>query len=557
MKIKTTTSIIHAVLCSVALVCFLPLSTHAVNPPPDGGYPGGNTAEGDNALLHVNTAIGINNTAVGANALRDNTTGQYNVAVGSSALASNTTGDFNMAIGTEALAHSNGTFNLAIGFRTLFLNSTGSRLTAIGAAAVRNNTIGSDNTGIGSTAMRENTTGEFNTAIGSAALRENTIGDNNTAIGADALSSNTNGTGNTATGALALFNNAAGNSNTANGLSALQGNITGGFNTATGSLALTSNTAGSDNTATGYEALNQNTTGTQNNAFGASALSQHMTGDSNNAVGSNALLVDHTGISNNAFGNDALAGNINGNFNTAIGDAALLACHGSSNTAIGVGAGANVNTAHNAICVGSPGADVSDSFYVANVFETSIAADNLPVRIDVTGRLGTQSSSRRFKKDIATMETASEAILSLRPVTFHYKTDTKGAPQFGLIAEEVAKVNPALVLPDKEGKPYTVRYDAVNAMLLNEFLKEHHQVQDLKAIVAVQQKQIEALTAGLQKVSAQQARVTIAFFIMNFINVFLFEVDCSKSARNQQSPPRDFFQEATSLRLTRGSSWIW
>jgi len=124
------------------------------------------------------------------------------------------------------------------------------------------------------------------------------------------------------------------------------------------------------------------------------------------------------------------------------------------------------------------------------------------------------SSSRRFKKDIATMDNASEAILSLKPVTFHYKSDKTGTPQFGLIAEEVAKVNPTLVLPDKEGKPYTVRYDAVNAMLLNEFLKAHHKIeeqeatiaqlkQDFQSKLAEQQKQIEALTAGLQKVSAQ------------------------------------------------------
>jgi len=113
------------------------------------------------------------------------------------------------------------------------------------------------------------------------------------------------------------------------------------------------------------------------------------------------------------------------------------------------------------------------------------------------------ASSERFKKDISTMEKASEAVLSLRPVTFHYKTDTKGTPQFGLIAEEVAKVNPALVLPDKEGKPYTVRYEAVNAMLLNEFLKEHRKNEEQEATIASLQKQIEALTAGLQKVSAQ------------------------------------------------------
>ena len=103
------------------------------------------------------------------------------------------------------------------------------------------------------------------------------------------------------------------------------------------------------------------------------------------------------------------------------------------------------------------------------------------------------------------MDNASEAILALKPVTFRYKQgiDNKGIPQFGLVAEDVEKVNPDLVVRDEEGKPYTVRYDAVNAMLLNEFLKEHHQVQDLKAIVAEQQKQIDALTAGLQKVSAQ------------------------------------------------------
>jgi len=136
------------------------------------------------------------------------------------------------------------------------------------------------------------------------------------------------------------------------------------------------------------------------------------------------------------------------------------------------------------------------------------------VVIDSAGQLGTMSSSYRFKKDISTMEKSSEALLSLRPVTFHYKTDTKSTPQFGLIAEEVAKVNPDLVVRDKKDEIYTVRYDAVNAMLLNEFLKEHRKIQELEATVAKQQKdlqatsthqqkQIEALTAGLQKVSAQ------------------------------------------------------
>jgi uncharacterized coiled-coil protein SlyX len=155
--------------------------------------------------------------------------------------------------------------------------------------------------------------------------------------------------------------------------------------------------------------------------------------------------------------------------------------------------------------------NVDGTTFIGHIYGvTTQSGATAPVVVSDQGQLGTVSSSERFKKDIATMERASEAILSLRPVTFHYKTDSKDTPQFGLIAEEVAKVNPVLVLPDKEGKPYTVRYDAVNAMLLNEFLKEHRTVQELKsaaakqeATIARQQKQIDALTGGLQKVSAQ------------------------------------------------------
>jgi len=170
------------------------------------------------------------------------------------------------------------------------------------------------------------------------------------------------------------------------------------------------------------------------------------------------------------------------------------------------------------------GANVSNTTWIGNVYGvTPQSVTTSSVVVSVAGQLGTVASSERFKKNISTMETASEAILSLRPVTFHYKSDTKRIPQFGLIAEEFANVNPALVLPDKEGKPYTVRYDAVNAMLLNEFLKEHRKNQEQQTTIAElkstlaqhekafqrnlaeQQKQIEALTAGLQKVSAQLA----------------------------------------------------
>jgi hypothetical protein len=172
---------------------------------------------------------------------------------------------------------------------------------------------------------------------------------------------------------------------------------------------------------------------------------------------------------------------------------------------LGGSAGLNVTTADNVICIGSGGANVNNSCFIGNIFGVTTGGVGSPVLVDSSGQLGTMSSSRRFKKDIGTMGKASEAILSLKPVTFHYKSDKTGTPQFGLIAEEVAKVNPTLVLPDKEGKPYTVRYDAVNAMLLNEFLKEHRKNDEQEATIARLQKQIEALTAGLHKVSVQLA----------------------------------------------------
>jgi len=205
------------------------------------------------------------------------------------------------------------------------------------------------------------------------------------------------------------------------------------------------------------------------------------------------------GNQNTAIGTGAL-GQVTGNSNTAIGANALVrSTTGSENTALGRNAGENVITASNVTCIGAnvAGADVSNTTWIGNVYGvTTQNGTTAPVIVSSAGQLGTLASSERFKKDIATMEKASEGILSLRPVTFHYKSDVKDFPQFGLIAEEVAKVNPALVLPDKEGKPYTVRYDAVNAMLLNEFLKARRQID-------AQQKQIDALTAGLQKVSAQ------------------------------------------------------
>jgi hypothetical protein len=181
---------------------------------------------------------------------------------------------------------------------------------------------------------------------------------------------------------------------------------------------------------------------------------------------------------------------------------------GSLNIALGVNAGHDVVTAQNAICIGLNvfGADVGDSCYIGNIFgETS--ASGAAVYVNSNHKLGTLTSSSRFKDDIKPMERASEALFALKPVTFHYKKeiDPAGMHQFGLVAEEVEKVNPDLVVRDKEGKPYSVRYEQVNAMLLNEFLKEHRKNDEQEATIARLQKQIEALTAGLHKVSVQLA----------------------------------------------------
>jgi hypothetical protein len=177
---------------------------------------------------------------------------------------------------------------------------------------------------------------------------------------------------------------------------------------------------------------------------------------------------------------------------------------GSGNTALGFEAGIGVTTADNVICIGATGANVSNSCYIGQIFGAT-SSGGIAVFVNGNGKLGTATSSRRFKEEIKPMERASEALLALRPVTFRYKPelDPDGIPQFGLVAEEVEKVNPDLVVRDKEGKAYTVRYDAVNAMLLNEFLKEHRKNEEQEATIARQQKQIEALTTGLQKVSDQ------------------------------------------------------
>jgi len=389
----------------------------AVVPPPDGGYPGGNTAEGQAALLSL-------------------TTGGFNTAVGWLSLRSNVTTSFNTAIGAGTLLANTADRNTATGAGALLSNTTGPVNTASGAFALFSNTEGSNNTAVGDSALFSNTTGFYNTATGRGALETNTTGSSNTATGLSALDRNTTGEQNTASGVFALAFNTTGEGNTANGYAALESNNIGVFNTANGFHALESNTSGSGNTALGYTA------------------------------GSNLT----TGGDNICIGNDGVAG-----------DAAVIRIGRSFITAT----------------------------YIAGI-SGKTASGGAAVFVNSEGKLGTSTSSARFKDDIKPMGKASEALFALKPVTFYYKKeiDPRGIPQFGLVAEDVEQVNPELVVRDAEGKVNTVRYEQINTMLLNEFLKEHRTVQGLKATLGQQQKEIATLIAHIKEQDAKIQKVS-------------------------------------------------
>jgi hypothetical protein len=412
-------------LITFAFVCFgLLAKAQAVVPPPDGGYPNFNTAEGQNALFSLTT--GSANTAVGWNSLFSAGAASNNTGIGAGTLALNTA-DFNTAVGTAAMfLNTSGDENVAVGTAALVYNESGRDNAAVGAFALYNNIDGSYNTGVGADALVENITCTDNTAIGDAALAFNDVtgaglANNNTAVGSVALTFNTDGDRNTAVGALSMFDNTTGSANTAMGFQTLR-----------------HNTDGSNNTAVGHEALNNST--------------------------------------------------------------------GNANAALGSNAGGGVTNANNVICIGAnvPGENVSDSCFIGNIYsnvQPIVGTDPDSVTITSTGRLGRGNvSSRRYKHDIKLMDKASEALYALKPVSFRYNKeyDATQTLAFGLIAEEVAEVCPDLVGRNPEGQPESVRYEQVNAMLLNEFLKARRQID-------AQQKQIDALSATIQKVGAQLA----------------------------------------------------
>jgi hypothetical protein len=435
------------ILTLIISIGLLP-NAYAVSPPPDGCYPGYTTAEGCNTLQSLTAGVG-------------------NTGVGWYSLYADTTGSFNTGIGAGTLALNKGDSNTATGAGALLLNITGQRNTAMGTdALVYNGSIfGAD----------------YNGAFGAFALFNNDVGFSNNAFGDSALFYNLEGTENTAIGDLALANN----------------DITGigeaNYNTAVGAEALYNNTDGDSNNAIGVQALGSNTVGFFNQAMGFQALGSNVDGDVNVAIGDSAL-----------------GSNTHGSFNTVIGWDAGLTAEGDDNIYIGATSADGVTSESGTIRMGDPNFVVA--CYIAGIVGQTVTSGS-PVFIDANGQLGTLTSSARFKDDIKAMDKASESIFALKPVTFRYtkEIDANRIPHFGLVAEDVAKVNPDLVINGRDGKPYTVRYEAVNAMLLNEFLKEHRKVEAQQSKIEEEQKQINALAVQLKQQAAliQQVRMQI------------------------------------------------
>ena len=410
--------------------------------------------------------------------------------------------------------------------------------TAEGCNALNFLTTGSGNSGLGWYSLFSDTGGSFNTGVGAGTLVLNT-GSSNTAVGTVALLLNTSGSNNTAVGTDALVNNTV-DDNTATGFSALFANTTGGTletsvlgfdlgpNTAIGSGTLESNVDSSANTAVGYNALHSQVTGD------VLAMDPHL--GANTAVGFEALA-NVTGsatgdnAANDADGYQALFNLANGEGNVAVGfQAGISLTVGDENIAVGGQAGFGLTSGSDNIFIGTfqGPATAAENFhtYIGNINSTDVSGGGTDtVTIDLTtGLLGHLTSSRRYKEDIKPMDKASEALYRLKPVTYRYKKemDRTQSLAFGLIAEEVAEVNPGLVVHNPQGQPESVHYEMVNAMLLNEFLKEHKKVEEqqskidnqqgsiaeLKATVAQQAKGMEVLTAQLKEQAAQIQKVS-------------------------------------------------
>ena len=322
----------------------------------------------------------------------------------------------------------------------------------------------------------------------------------------------TTGTQNLFVGQAAGNTTLTGGYNVGIGLNALFKDTSGAFNVAVGRAALASNLTGSFNTAVGYNALSANATGGNNSAFGLAAL-QSNTGSGNTAVGTNALRSNITGSDNQAFGLSALTTNTTGLRNVAVGRTALYAnTSGSRNVAVGFGAGASQTTGNDNIYLANAGvAGESGQIKIGTVgthtaatiagISGATSVGGVAVLVNASGELGTTTSSARFKEDVRDMADASDVLRKLRPVVFRYREDAVGAEeakttQYGLIAEEVEQVAPELVANDLDGKPYSVKYHELPALLLNELQKTERTVEAQRQEIALLRARLEKVEAG-------------------------------------------------------------
>jgi Chaperone of endosialidase len=509
---KTRNIIFGALLSVLVSFALCPQLQAATDTPDPGAVPCTFcTADGDGALFNGGGSIG--NSAFGWFSQSGTAPGDGNTSVGALALDLNGF-DRNTAVGTAALFLSQGSDNTAVGTGALENNNTNGS-TAVGSFALFGNQAAFGNTAVGQNALLFNDIDNMTLAIA------------NTAVGNLALGFNNDGAVNTAMGFGALLANFNGNQNTAVGFGALALSVGASGVTAVGSLALNNfagavHANGQEDTAVGFRALAANqgaaagmTEG--NAAFGDGALGTYngatLNDSGNTALGSQALANAVSGERNTAVGRRAIDALVNGNANTAVGNntgGSYLGAE-SGNILIGTlcqGIAADNRTTRIADEQSSFPGFAATRCFIGGITGVDVGAGQPTVKCNANGQLGTISSSAQFKKDIASMGKTSEAIFSLRPVTFHYKNDPRNIPAFGLIAEEVAKVSPDLVVYDREGKVYSVRYDDVNVMLLNEFLKEHKKVEEQQASISQLKSEMQTMVAQIKEQAAQIQKVS-------------------------------------------------
>lgn len=427
-----------------------------------------------------------------------------NVGVGNLTLYLSQQAVRNTALGTDALYRvgQNGT-----GFPESYEN------TAVGASAMTHTDLGYWNTAVGAFSLHLADPGSGNSALGAYALHSLDGVNNNSAFGAYSMYNTTTGARNSAVGQNSMYSNVSGNDNSAFGRRSMYFNSSGSANAAFGHSSLYSATTASENSAFGFESMELTTTGTRNVAVGHRALEANTIADDNVAIGHNALLASDPAVGRNtAVGSDALSAETTGGANTAVGYSALLQISGgTSNVALGSGAGSALTTGSNNVYIKANGGSnesnkirigtsINDETFIRGIHNNT-ATGGSTVLVNSSGELHTIVSSAKFKQEIRDMDEASRVLMDLRPVTFRYReetTDAADGQEFGLIAEEVAAVAPAMVVRDENGAPFSVRYHLLSPMLLNE-------VQRQERVIDEQRRMIDSLAARIEQLESRES----------------------------------------------------